>query len=302
MKTMLKQTLATFFLTALLAGCSSTPKVPDIHENFKAKGGDSYSKTTMRLMGSNKFVDSTNGDEATRKVVGSGAMKVLQLVSLDFVGLAQNSLSDYLIEDEPLAEKSQLLVRLDGVSEAELNTPELLIDKAIGKVEALIGKLNLSRIDPPSFVPERIKPVFYNYDLNVGVCKNAKDITTCVITIQRPEVESYDKATQHAYVRFNAYGTELLAHVMGRYKSDDMSLYITPNHSEFDSDFSYQTATKVPVVINGGRVHKFIKGAKFTNGAPIDDFVMYYQIKDNETGIKKQYKINVADYTYTKIN
>ena len=296
---MLKQTLATLFLTALLAGCSSTP---DIHEEFTASEGDSYAKTTMRLMGTNKFVDSKNGDEGTRKVAGSGAMKVLQLVSLDFVGLAQNSLSDYLIEDDYTSKTSQLLVRLDGVSEAELNTPELLIDKARGKVEAMITNLGLPRIDPPSYVPERTRPVFYNFDLNVGVCKNVKGIGKCFFTIQHPEIESYDKATQSAYVRFNVYGQKFAAHVMGRYKSDDISLYITPNHSEYGSEFNYQTATKVPVVINSGRVHKFIKDAKFTDGAPIDDLAIYYQITTKETGIKKQYKINVADYTYTKIN
>lgn len=296
---MLKQTLATFFLTAVLAGCSSTP---DVHEDFTVIEGDSYAKTSMRLMGSNKFVDSKNGDEGTRKVAGSDAMKALQLLSLDFVGLAQNSMSDYLIEDDYISKTSQLLVRLDGVNEAELNTPELVIANARGKVEAMITNLGLPRIDPPSYVPERTRPVFYNFDVNVGVCKNVKGMGNCFFTIQRPEIESYDKTTQRAYVRFNVYGQRFAAHVMGRYKSDDISLYITPNHSEYGSQFNYQTVTKVPVVINSGRVHKFIKDAKLTDGAPIGDLAIYYQITTKETGVKQQYKINVADYTYTKIN
>ena len=296
-KTMLKQTLATFFLTALLAGCSSTP---DIHEDFSASEGDSYAKTTMRLMGTNKFVDSKSGDEGTRKVVGSGAMKVLQLVSLDFMGLAQNSLSDHLIEGDYVAKSSRLLVRLDNVNEAKLTNPEALITLAEAKINSFVAagedKVGVATIDRHNV------RIAYTFDDTSDSCKNLKGVRSCEFNISYPKVVKYIKKTQQAYVRYDVVGVVLAGHLLGSYKNDDLSLYVTPLTGFYGSKRNIQIATKVPVVINGGRVHKFIKGAKFTNGAPIDDFFMYYQKEDNETGIKKQYKINVADYTYTKIN
>lgn len=294
---MLKQTLATLFLTALLAGCSSTP---DIHEDFTASEGDSYAKTTMRLMGTNKFVDSKHGDEGTRKVVGSGAMKVLQLVSLDLVGLAQSSMTDYLIEDDYVAKSSRLLVRLDNVNEAELTNPEALITLAEAKINSLVAA-NEDKVGVATIVRHDVRTA-YTFDDTSDSCKNLKGVRWCEFNISYPKVVKYIKNTQQAYVRFDVTGVEITAHLLGFYKNDDLSLYVTPSTSFYGSERNLQFATKVPVVINSGRVHKFIKDAKFTDGAPIDDFVMYYQIKYTETGIKKQYKINVADYTYTKIN
>ena len=297
MKTMLKQTLATFFLSAVLAGCSSTP---DIHEDFTAREGDSYAKTTMRLMGTNKFVDSASGDEGTRKVVGSGAMKVLQLASLDFVGLAQNSLSDYLIEDEPIAKFSQLLVKLDDVSEAELSNPEALIIQANTKISDFIAS-NEDKVGVASIKKQGLN-IFYTFDNTAGICKNLMPFKSCSMNFTQPKVVKYIKSTKQAYIRYVNVGHVILSHLLGSYESDDLSLYVTPRVTFYGSGNSYQTVTKIPVVINKGRVHKFIKGDEFTGGSSVGDLIYYFQKKNGNTGTAEQYKINVADYTYTKIN
>lgn len=297
MKTMLKQTLATFFLTALLAGCSSTP---DIHEDFTASEGDSYAKTTMRLMGSNKFVDSKNGDEGTRKVAGSDAVKALQLVSLDFVGLAQNAMGDYLIEDEPMARFSQLLVKLNDVSEAELSNPEALINQADAKISNFIAG-NEDKVGVASIKKQGLN-VFYTFDNTAGICKNLMPFKSCSMNFTQPKVVKYIKNTKQAYIRYVNVGHVILTHLLGSYENDDLSLYVSPRVTFYGSGNSYQTATKIPVVINKGRVHKFIKGEEFAGGSSIGDLVYYFQKKNGNTGAAEQYKINVADYTYTKIN
>ena len=303
MKT-LKQILIIAIATTFLGGCLST-NGPIIFDEFKVNGNDSFAKTTMRLGGSNKFVDSKAGDDVTREVAGKNVNRAMQVLSLNFMGLMQDSITDSVIENEPLAEKPYFIVEIEGVSEQQATTEQgqkELITQAQLKLSTLMESVGFKIgeiIDNPSRSAAKI--IISNHDEK---CSNFTRLSTfiCDLWLGHIKVTAYDKQNKKVYVGLNTGHMPLSLHILAGYKGSDVSLFIPKRLvSYLNLRNTYQVA-ETPMVIHAGKAHKFVRGATLDDGIDLNELKFSFGIKDRQNNNKLTlYKVNLYDLSLTEV-
>ncbi|GEK11368.1 hypothetical protein [Pseudoalteromonas peptidolytica] len=280
-------------LAITLSACSST-KEPIVFEDFTANSSDSFAKTTMRLAGSNKFMDSADGDAGTREVPGSSVMALGQLLMLDFAGAASTAINDSIIENEPLAKSAQFIVKVDNVDESALANPEGIIARASKKLDEITAKKGLEIESEKTTNTQRI----INFK-NKNQCKNLLLVlSTCGQYLGLGRVSSYDQESKSAYVTFEAYGKFVSLHLMSDYMGDDVYLYHPRKLNSGNWDYSRAMYAGSHIVIHKGKVHKFITGQKFDDGMDISElrYVFFENWKkDDKSEYNEKYYKNPKD-------
>lgn len=292
MKNITKIALASV-MALTLSACSST-KEPIVFNNFQANENDSFAKTTMRLAGSNKFMDSADGKSGTRKVPGSSVMAFGQLLMLDFTGAASTAINDSIIENEPLAKSAQFIVKVENVDQSVLANPEGIIARASKKLDEIAAKKGLEIESERTTNTQRI----INYK-NKNQCENLLLVlSTCGQYLGLGRVSSYDQESKSAYVTFEASGKFVSLHLMSGYMGDDVYLYHPRKLSSGNWDYSRSVYAGSHIVIHKGKVHKFITGQTFDDGVDISElrYVFYENWKkDDKNEYNEKYHKNPKD-------
>ncbi|KZY41795.1 hypothetical protein CWC25_21035 [Pseudoalteromonas sp. S4389] len=292
MKNITKISLASV-MALTLSACSST-KEPIVFDSFQANENDSFAKTTMRLAGSNKFMDSADGKSGTRKVPGSSVMALGQLLMLDFTGAASTAINDSIIEDEPLAKNVQFIVKVENVSQSALANPESIIARASKKLDEIAAKKGLEIESERTTSTQRI----INYK-NKNQCENLiLVVNNCGQYIGLGRVSSYDQESKSAYVIFEANGNFVSLHLMSDYMGDDVYLYHPRKLGSGNWDYSWAMYAGSHIVIHKGKIHKFITGQNFEDGVDISElrYVFFEEWeKENKSEYNEKYYKNPKD-------
>lgn len=280
-------------VTLTMTACSSTNE-PMIYKDFQPNKHDSFAKTTMRLAGSNKFVDSESGDDVTRNVTGSTAMKVGQLLMLDFVGAAQSAISQNMIEDEPLSKDTHFIVKVNNVDTSQVQTPELVISKAVSKLKNLAAIAGFTVLEQ-----KKISKWTTIYLDDISNCNNLKQVRDkCGITYTKEHIASYNSAEREAYVVFQTSSRILGAHLLSTYSKEDIMMFHPQHMQAGTSARAWGANIGQAAVFANGKVNGFIKGATVNSALPISDLKYYYmRTKDGE---KKIYQVNISDMSFTQ--
>lgn len=303
MKT-LKQILIIAIATTFLGGCLST-NGPIIFDEFKANGNDSFAKTTMRLGGSNKFVDSKAGEDVTREVAGKNVNRAMQLLSFNFLGLLQDSVTDSVIENEPLAEYPYFIVEIEGVSEQQATTEQgqkELITQAQLKLVTLMESVGfkIREIDDnPSRSAAKLR--ISNQDEK---CSNFTRLSsfTCDLWLFNLKVTAYDKLNKKVYVGLNTGKMPLSLHVVAGYKGSDVSLFIPKRQVSYSHLRNIYQVAETAMVIHAGKAHKFVRGATLDDGIDLNELKFSFGIKDKQNNDKKTlFKVNPYDLSLTEV-
>lgn len=292
MKNITKIALASV-MALTLSACSST-KEPVIYDNFQSNENDSFAKTTMRLAGSNKFMDSADGDAGTRKVPGSSAMAIGQLLMLDFAGVASTAINDSIIENEPLANSAQFIVKVDNVDQSTIENPKGIIARASQKLDEIAFMKGLEIESEKTTNTQRI--ITYK---NKNQCENLTlVINRCGQYLGLGRVSSYDQESKSAYVIFEANGNFVSLYFMGDYMGDDVYLYHPRKLGSGNWDYSWGIYAGSHLVIHKGKVHKFITGQNFDDGVDISElrYVFFEEWeKENKSEYNEKYYKNPKD-------
>ncbi|MCO7208677.1 MULTISPECIES: hypothetical protein [Pseudoalteromonas] len=282
MKNITKIALASV-VALTLSACSST-KEPIVFDSFQANENDSFAKTTMRLAGSNKFMDSADGKSGTRKVPGSSVMALGQLLMLDFTGAASTAINDSIIENEPLAKNAQFIVKVDNVDQSVLANPEGIIARASKKLDEIAAKKGLEIESERTTNIQRI----INYK-NKNQCENLLLVlSTCGQYLGLGRVSSYDQENKSAYVTFETKGTTVSLHLMSGYMGDDVYLYHPRKLGSGNWDYSWAMYAGSHIVIHKGKIHKFITGQQVDDGVDISE-LRYLFIENWKKNDKSEY-------------
>lgn len=300
----LKNILVIAATATFLAGCSVTSS-PIVFDEFKANTNDSFAKTTMRLGGSNKFVDSKAGQEVTREVTGKNVNRVLKIVSFNLVGLLQDSITDSVIENEPLAEKPYFIIEVGDVAERDLGAEKSLqtiSSKAEEKLLSLVKNSGLKVGDRRLLSNGRLihYPVLNNDEICESFSKASR--SACGILIQRIGVASYNKETRKAYVGINVLSVPITTFISSKYTGSDVSLFIPKRIVSYGTKYSKYQVAETPIVIHAGKAHKFVRGSTLNDGVVLNELKFYYGITEKENNDKQTlYTVNPLDMTFTEI-
>lgn len=293
MKNITKIALASV-MALTLSACSST-KEPLVYDNFQANNTDSFAKTIMRLAGSNKFVDSSDGIEATRQVAGASAMQLGQLLMLDFAGAATSAINESALENEPLAKQAQFIVKVKNVSLSDLKNANQIVERASKKIDQLASENQLMIADEKSTSIQRQ----ITYKSN-AYCENANVASiSCAQYLGHGYIGSYDKLKSEAYVVFETRNTIISLFMMNGYRGDDVYLYHPRKISggTFSSSYGYYAGS--PIVIHQGKVYHFISNEKAGDGLDLDDLrYIFYRKNDDK---KQLFDFNSKDMSFSEL-
>lgn len=299
----LTKSLLIVVTVSFLSGCLSTSG-PIVFDEFKANDNDSFAKTTMRLGGSNKFVDSKEGEGVTREVVGKNVNSAMQVLSFNFLGLLQDSITTSMIEDEPLAEKPYYIIEIDNVSEQDLlNEKELenITIKAELKLIALAKSAGFKVSDRRILQKGRF--IHYPVINNDEICKSLTDAsrTECGILIFTRNVASYNKTTRKAYVGLGVLSMPITTFISSKYSGSDVSLFVPKRMVSYGSKYNKYQVAETAMVIHAGKAHRFVRGATLEDGIEIDDLKFFFGIKDKQNNDKQTlYTVNPCDLSFTE--
>lgn len=288
---------------SFLGGCLSTSG-PIVFDEFKANGNDSFAKTTMRLGGSNKFVDSKAGEGVTREVAGKNVNRAMQVLSLNFLGFLQDSITTSVIEDEPLAENPYYIIEVDNVSEQDiLNEKELenITMKAELKLIALAESAGFKLSDRRMIQKGR----FAHYPVinNDEICKSFTDASSvkCGILIFSRNVASYNKTARKAYVGLGVFSMPITTFISSKYSGSDVSLFIPKRIVIYGRNVNKYQIAENAMVIHAGKAHRFVRGATLEDGINLNTLKFIYGIKDKQNNDKETlYTVNPYDLSFTE--
>lgn len=300
----LKQILIIAIATTFLGGCLST-NGPIIFDEFKTNDNDSFAKTTMRLGGSNKFVDSKAGEDVTRDVAGKNVNRAMQVLSFNFMGLMQDSITDSMIENEPLAESPYFIVEFDGVSEHQATTEQgqkELITQAELKLVTLMESVGFQVGEKDTkTLHDRTLFRIKNQDEKCFNFKEALGIA-CHYRFANQKVTAYDKQNKKVYVGLKSDNMPLALHLAANYKENDVRLYIPHRYVTYTYRLSTYQVAEAAMVIHAGKAHKFVRGATQDDGIDLNELKFNYGRKEKQNNDKKTlFKVNPFDLSYTEV-
>lgn len=293
MKNITKIALASV-MALTLSACSST-KEPVIYDNFQSNENDSFAKTTMRLAGSNKFVDSSDGIEATRQVAGASAMQLGQLLMLDFAGAASSTINEAAIENEPLAKRAHFIVKVKNISLSDIENADDVVNLASKKLDQIALDNGLEIASEKNTSIQRI----INFKSNEH-CENAALASlSCSQYLGHGYIGSYDKKLGEAYIIFETRSSTISLFMMNGYRGDDVYLYHPRKISggTFSSSYGYYAGS--PIVIHQGKVYHFISNEKAGDGSDLDDLrYIFYRKNDDK---KQLFDFNSKDMSFSEL-
>lgn len=285
----------------LVTGCATTGAKDDnpiVSNNFEFNDNSSFAKNVMYLAGSNKFVDSKDGANETRKVTGGSAGTILSLARLDFFGAASNSLTNSLIENEPLAKGVSLFLTIP----IESATPEAQESARIKAVLRYKELLALSGVVLNEMFNERKSfQQFYADDNYCGF----KDIPLtfthrCQYFLEKGKVLriSTINGGKMAVIKFKMPFTTVLLN-MPKHLTKDEYIYLPKQLGK-----KIVMVTSNSAVIHNNKVHSFKTGATEHDGAPLSDLDMWWIVRPSvvKSGKELQFKVDMDTLKLVPIN
>ncbi|WP_435277358.1 hypothetical protein ACMAZF_20255 (plasmid) [Psychrobium sp. nBUS_13] len=279
----MKNTLAISLLMALafLSGCASTgPKddEPLVTEAFEINTNSSFAKNVMKLAGSNKFVDSTDGNDITRTVRGGYLGTAASLAQFDLFGALSNSATNSLIENEPLVKGASFFLTVP-VRTLELSREEQEVARNDGNAR-LIKILKNADIEIKELIVN--KRLFTEYYASSNMCDlTEKQITTSYRTCKT-------SITKGIILRTAVLNGKIVAVI--RYQIPFANQLIKTADYLEESEYFFmplKVGRKVaiiapqPFVLNKGRVHYFKTGAKFEDGQPLSKIELFWYVDES---------------------
>ena len=209
---------------------------------------------------------------------------------LDFSGAVESSVYYSMLENEPLAKSSLTVIRLPYNN----RTSESLVAEATEKLLALTkaSGFKIERAETDKTVKN------YYFTENVGACKLIPEVIDCGFSVFEGEVFTIDKSLNEAYVGFRSFGGLVVLHSLVKQQPDDTYLYMPPSIGT-----GIRNSDLTPFVYHKGKVPKFIKGRKSSDGESIDDMQFSIHIKKSKDGnYYYEYLPQNHEYKFLKYN
>lgn len=296
----MKKSIALVLLTsvALLSGCASTGSRDDspiISTQFEPIKGASFARNAMLLAGSKKFVDSKDGIENTRTVAGGSAATALNIATFDFVGAISNSLTNSIIENEPLAKGTNLILTMP-ITQLSLSPEEQesVRNKAFNRYKEILSSAGVSI---SNIIDERKN--YQKVVVNDDVCelKQSKYIasdTKCQLFLEKGKILRITSinGSPVAVVKFKVPFSNLIFRT-AQFLGDNEFLYIAPKMGR-----KVAMVMPRPVVLNKNKAHFFTNNSTEEHGKPLTEIDMYWYVDKSlsATGTDMFFKVDMKSF------